>query len=104
EPGYLEPDASWCVPGGEPHTALANGGAFGGKAASPVAAAARQLADEHGRPVRVVLAREDLVRLGPKRPPIAAGVRRDGTGAVRVVRTPGIAEAIRAVAPGLEVE
>ena len=48
EPAYLEPDASWCAPGGEPATPLANGGAFGGKAASPVAAVARRLADEHG--------------------------------------------------------
>ena len=32
EPAYLEPDASWCAPGGEPVTPLANGGAFGGKA------------------------------------------------------------------------
>ena len=31
EPAYLEPDASWCEPGGEPSTPLANGGAFGGK-------------------------------------------------------------------------
>ncbi|MGH9093509.1 MAG: (2Fe-2S)-binding protein, partial [Acidimicrobiales bacterium] len=30
EPAYLEPDASWCQPGGIPATALANGGAFGG--------------------------------------------------------------------------
>src|SRR5439155_1058042 len=28
EPAYLEPDASWCEPGGEPSTPLANGGAF----------------------------------------------------------------------------
>ena len=33
EPAYLEPDASWCAPGGEPASPLANGGAFGGKAA-----------------------------------------------------------------------
>jgi xanthine dehydrogenase small subunit len=52
----------------------------------------------------VVLSREDTVRLGPKRPPLAAGVRSDGTGVVRVVRTPGIAEAIQAVAPGFTVE
>ena len=26
EPAYLEPDASWCRPGGEPASALANGG------------------------------------------------------------------------------
>ena len=30
EPGYLETDASWCEPGGEPADPLANGGAFGG--------------------------------------------------------------------------
>ena len=104
EPGYLEPDASWCAPGGEPATPLANGGAFGGKVASEVAAVARRLADEHGRAVRVLLTREDVVRRGPKRPPIAAGIRADGTGVVRVVRTPGIAAAIARVAPGLVVE
>lgn len=90
EPAYLEPDASWCEPGGEPVSPLANGGAFGGKASSPAPAAARTLADQYGRPVRVLLSREDVVRLGPKRPPIAAGVRADGTGAIRVVRTPGL--------------
>lgn len=102
EPAYLETDASWCEPGGEPATPLANGGAFGGKADSPVAADARRLADEHGRPVRVLWSREDAVRLGPKRPPIAAGVRADGTGRVRVARTPGIAPPFEAA--GFEVE
>ena len=92
EPAYLEPDASWCEPGGEPASPLGNGGAFGGKVDSPVAADARRLADEHGRAVRVLWSREDTVRLGPKRPPIAAGVNRDGSGVVRVARTPGIAE------------
>jgi xanthine dehydrogenase small subunit len=101
EPAYLEPDASWCAPGGEPATTLANGGAFGGKLHSPAPAAARRLADEHGRAVRVLLSREDVVRLGPKRPPIAAGIRADGTGVVRVVRTEGIAAAFP---PGFEVE
>jgi aerobic-type carbon monoxide dehydrogenase small subunit (CoxS/CutS family) len=71
EPAYLEPDASWCVPGGDPASPLANGGAFGGKATSPVAAAARELADRHGRAVRALFSREDVVRLGPKRPPFA---------------------------------
>jgi hypothetical protein len=104
EPAYLEPDASWCQPGGEPASPLANGGAFGGKVASVVPAAARMLADRHGRAVRVVLAREDVVRLGPKRPPVAAGVARDGSGVMRVVRTPGVAAAIVAAAPGLRVE
>jgi aerobic-type carbon monoxide dehydrogenase small subunit (CoxS/CutS family) len=103
EPGYLETDASWCEPGGEPASPLANGGAFGGKVSSPVGRAARELADQHGRPVRVLLSREDSVRLGPKRPPIAAGVRFDGRGVIRVVRTDGIASAIHTVAPDFEV-
>jgi aerobic-type carbon monoxide dehydrogenase small subunit (CoxS/CutS family) len=79
EPAYLEPDASWCEPGGEPATPLANGGAFGGKALSPAGLAARELADELGRTVRVVFSREDVVRLGPKRPPFAgSAVLREG--------------------------
>lgn len=77
EPAYLEPDASWCEPGGEPATPLANGGAFGGKEASVAPVASRELADRLGRTVRVVLSREDVVRLGPKRPPIAASAVRD---------------------------
>jgi xanthine dehydrogenase small subunit len=103
EPAYLEPDVSWCEPGGEPATPLANGGAFGAKRSSIAPAAARELAEREGRTVCVALAREDTVRRGPKRPPLALGVRADGTGVVHVARTPGIAEAITAVAPGLEV-
>ncbi|MGD9796665.1 MAG: 2Fe-2S iron-sulfur cluster-binding protein [Acidimicrobiia bacterium] len=104
EPAYLETDASWCRPGGEPVSPLANGGGFGGKSASPAPAAARALADATGRPVRVLLSREDTVRLGPKRPPVAIGARADGSGVVRVVATPGIEVAIRGVAPGFDVE
>jgi xanthine dehydrogenase small subunit len=79
EPAYLEPDASWCEPGGQPTTPLANGGAFGGKAFSPASLAARELADEIGRPVRVLFSREDVVRVGPKRPPFTGrAVLRDG--------------------------
>lgn len=103
EPGYLETDASWCSPGGEPASPLANGGAFGAKVQSPVMDVARRLADEHGRTVRVLLSREDTVRLGPKRPPMAAGIRVDGSGIVRVARADGVASAIAAVAPRLEV-
>ncbi len=109
EPAYLEPDASWCRPGGEPASPLANGGAFGAKRCSPVTAAARRLADEHGRPVRVVFSREDVVRQGVKRPPIAVGIRPDGTGVLHVARTPGTppltawSEALTAAAPGLQV-
>jgi xanthine dehydrogenase small subunit len=101
---WVEPDASWCAPGGEPASSLGNGGAFGGKGGSELGAVARRLADEHARPVRVLLAREDSVRQGAKRPPLAAGVRADGTGIIRVARTPGIAQAINSVAPQLIVE
>jgi len=83
EPAYLEPDASWCTPGAEPASPLANGGAFGGKAESLAPSAARELAERLGRAVRVVYAREDVVRLGAKRPPIAATAVLDG-GRVRL--------------------
>jgi hypothetical protein len=104
EPAYLETDASWCVPGGEPANPGANGGAFGGKLSSVAPAVARELADRHGRPVRVLLSREDTVRLGPKRSPIAAGMNRDGRGVIRVARTTGIADAVASVAPDVVVE
>ncbi|MFM7061754.1 MAG: 2Fe-2S iron-sulfur cluster-binding protein [Actinomycetes bacterium] len=89
DPAYLEPDASWCVPGGEPASARGNGGGFGGKAASIAPAAARALADRLERPVRVVLSREDVVRRAPKRAPIAATATFDG----RVVRIDGVCAA-----------
>lgn len=103
EPGYLEPDASWCEPGGEPMSAHGNGGAFGGKQDGRLASVARRLADEHGRAVRVLSTREDVVLTGPKRPPIAAGIRSDGTGVVHVARCDAVADRIRSVAAGLEV-
>ena len=110
EPAYVEPDASWCRPGGHPASPLANGGAFGGKRRSPVPARAKELADETGQAVRVLWQREDVVRRGPKRPPLAIGLRPDGTGAVRLGRTPGSAELgplvarLRAVCPGVDIE
>jgi xanthine dehydrogenase small subunit len=104
EPAYLEPDASWCEPGGEPVTPVANGGAFGGKTDSPAPGAAKMLAERYGRAVRVVLSREDVVRLGPKRPPVAAGVRLDGSGSIRVASAVGVAEAIRSIASAWTVE
>ncbi len=104
EPGYLETDAAWCLPGGEPVSPLANAGAFGAKRSSPVSAAARALADRYATPVLAMYSREDSVRRGPKRPPIAAGVRADGSGVIRVVSTPGVEAAIAAVAPEFDVE
>jgi aerobic-type carbon monoxide dehydrogenase small subunit (CoxS/CutS family) len=105
EPAALETETVWCEPGGEPSSLLANGGAFGAKAdlQAELGATARRLADEHGEAVRLVLSREDSVRLGVKRPPMAAGVRVDGSGVVHVARTPGIAAAISRVAPTFDV-
>ena len=70
--GYLEPDASWCEPGGEPATVRGNGGGFGGKVDSLAPPAARILADRLQRSVRVVMSREDVVRFSAKRAPISA--------------------------------
>ena len=104
DPAYLETDAAWAQPGQPAASPLANGGAFGAKLDTDVGAIAEQLANEHGRAVRVLYSREDAVRLGAKRPPIAAGANADGTGVLRVVNTPGIEEAIAQLAPGLTVE
>ncbi len=110
EPAYVEPDASWCRPGHLPASPLANGGAFGGKRRSPVPALARQLADATGDAVRVVWRREDVVRRGAKRPPLALALRPDGTGVVRIGRSTDsadlepLAASLRAGNPGVEVE
>lgn len=113
EPAYLEPDTSWCEPGGEPASPYGNGGSFGGKLHSPVAADARRLADEHGRAVRVLWSREDVVQRGPKRPPIAAGITTGGIGILRIGKSgrplagpewDGVLADLAAVAPGLTLE
>ncbi len=97
DPGYLEPDASWCLPGGIPADPAGNGGDFGAKADSPVTAVAKRLATLHGRAIRVHLTREDVIRLGAKRPPLAAGIdlatRRV---VIHVARTPGVVAALLA--------
>jgi aerobic-type carbon monoxide dehydrogenase small subunit (CoxS/CutS family) len=112
EPAYLEPDASWCEPGGEPASPVGNGGAFGGKLSSPVADDARRLADEWGRTVSVVWSREDVVRHGPKRPPVAGGIDASGHGRLKVGVGVGVDPAawdritseVARVAPSLVVE
>jgi xanthine dehydrogenase small subunit len=110
EPAYLEPDASWCRPGEVPASPLANGGAFGGKRRSPAPARAAALATELDQPVRVLWRREDVVRLGPKRPPLSLGLRPDGSGVLRLGWTEGspdlsaLVARVRAVAPGVAVE
>ncbi|HEX3333441.1 MAG TPA: 2Fe-2S iron-sulfur cluster-binding protein [Acidimicrobiales bacterium] len=110
EPAYVEPDASWCGPGGTPAPPLANGGAFGGKRRSPVPGRARSLADDTGEEVRVLWRREDVVRRGPKRPPLSLALRPDGSGVVRVGTTAGSPDLgpllgrLHDLAPGLTVE
>jgi xanthine dehydrogenase small subunit len=110
EPAYVEPDASWARPGHLPASPLANGGAFGGKRRSPVPEAARTLADASGSAVRLLWRREDVVRRAPKRPPLAVGLRADGSGVVRVGRTEGsvdlapLRDRVEATSPGVTVE
>ena len=110
EPAYVEPDASWCRPGAAPATPLANGGAFGGKRHSPVADRARALAADTDAAVRVLWSREDVVRHGPKRPPLALGLRPDRSGRLRIGRTAGSADLaalwdrVHAVAPLVDIE
>ncbi len=110
EPAYLEPDASWCVPGGTPASPLANGGAFGGKRRSSVGTEARAAADERGAPVLALWTREEVVRRGPKRPPVAVALRSDGSGVMRIARPVGSADlapmraAVAEAAPGLVIE
>lgn len=104
EPAYLETDAAWCLPGEDPVSPIANGGAFGSKRESLVTSVARELADTHQRPVRVLFSREDAVRFGPKRPPVAGGANVNGSGIIRVAATPGIDEAITRVGPSLVIE
>ncbi len=104
EAAYVETDASWCEPGGQPASPAANGGAFGAKRGSVLPAAARALADEHGRPVLALWSREDVARQGFKRPPVAGGIGADGTGVLRLVAVEGVEAAVAAVAPGLQLE
>ncbi len=92
EPAYLETDSVWCEPGGEPSSALGNGGAFGAKSESALGDAARRLADELGSAVLCVYTREDTVRLGPKRPPCGGWVDAGGRGRLDVAQTAGIAQ------------
>jgi len=104
EPAYLETDASWCEPSGEPSNPITNGGAFGGKIDSDVSGQAKSLAIEKDVGVRVLWSREDVVRYGSKRPPLSAGLRADGSGVIRVVDTPGAEKILQSVLPSCKIE
>jgi aerobic-type carbon monoxide dehydrogenase small subunit (CoxS/CutS family) len=110
EPAYVEPDASWCEPGGEPSSPFANAGAFGAKRHSAVAADARRLAEESGRAVLALWPREEVVRRGKKRPPLALALRSDASGVLRIARTPGsdplegLVAKLAETRPAIEVE
>ena len=110
EPAYLEPDASWCEPGGAPASPFGNAGAFGAKRHSPIADDVARLATQHGTTVAARWTREAVVLRGAKRPPMSIALRRDGSGTVRLGWTPGsvsldgVIEAIRAVVPSALVE
>ena len=109
EPAYLEPDASWCAPGEVPASPAGNAGDFGAKRASAVAQDAAVLASARGEAVRARWTREAVVLRGEKRPPLALGLRADGTGQVRLGWTPGspsleaLCDEVRALHPGLDV-
>ena len=76
EPGYLEPDASWCEPGGEPTTRTPTA-ARSAERSTPrsLASPASWLTDTADRSGCSRHAKTSSDR-GRKRPPIAAGVRR----------------------------
>ncbi len=96
EPAYLETDTSWCTVDENGHvsspvSATTNGGAYGAKqdgdgARPEVEVAAQQLAQQYGTAVRVKWFREDVVRRGPKRPPVGGVVDAAGHVLLRVVR------------------
>ena len=85
EPAYLETDASWCRRRGPSRPPPAPTAAP--SAASTGPPSPRRPVDwptSSGGPVRVLWSREDVVRLGPKRPPVGAGVDVEGRGILRV--------------------
>ena len=109
EPAYAEPDVSWCEPHGDASSPAANAGAFGAKRNSVIRRDAVSLAASTGEPVKVVWSREAVVRKGKKRPPIALGLREDGSGELHVAVTPGsddlteLVDVVRRVVPDVVI-
>ena len=110
EPAYVEPDTSWCEPGGEPSSPAANAGAFGAKRRSVIRDDAHRVANETGQTVIVAWSREAVVRKGKKRPPLSLGLHSDGSGVVHVAVTPQsddlseLVSVVRGVLPDVTVE
>jgi hypothetical protein len=98
EPAYLEPDCAWATrpEGDEPPIQvvgpLENGGAFGGKATSPVERLAIEFVTERGGSATCVYNREEVVRRGPKRPPLAVSVDAQLRGIVVVAAPAGLGQ------------
>ena len=103
EPAYLEPDCAWAHGSGEGAGPLGNGGAFGGKTNSDVVSAATEFARETGQATTCVFSREEVVRRGPKRPPLALAIDEALRGVVVVAAAPGVEELVRSVLPEVEV-
>lgn len=116
DPAYLEPDAAWIAAAGHgpegslgsagtSASPLEHGGAFGGKQHSPVLEALAALDAGAAQPgIAARMSREDVIRLGPKRPPIAAALRADGTGTIRCAAVDGATELITERFPHADVE
>jgi len=108
DPAYVEPDAAVGLPDGTVIGPDTNGGAFGAKSGA-AAASAQRLATEAGRAVLVAWSREEVAQRVAKRPPLALGLRRDGTGLLVLPAHLGEAERLEAEAlvaalsPGIAV-
>ena len=87
EPAYVEPDASWCCPAGRPAPPWPTGGRSEANATVPSPACPR-LADETVTRCGCCGAR-GRGAAGAQRPPLALGLRSDGTGVVRIARPAG---------------
>ncbi len=94
------PTPSWCEPGGEPAVAARQRRRVRRQAGQPASAPRpRELADGTAARCGCCSAARTSCASGPKRPPVAGGADADGTGVLRVVRTPGIADGHRAPSP-----
>ncbi len=104
EPAAVEPEASYASPTTSPTAPAANGGAFGSKSLGMLQEVAAEFASSEGHGISVVETREDSIRLGAKRPPLALGCTLDGKGVVRLPRCSGAAELVDQILPGMRVE